>query len=187
MPRGSSSATSRSDVDGHAGDVDRYHRSRARCHRTKDDLGRHVERPTIDVDEHRSRTSVYDDLGGRRERPRRHDHLVPGPHTEGFECEVERRRRRVQRDSMAGPHRLRKTLFELLRPRAGREPAGVEDLEDGMLLALGDGGPSERKKRLGRRIGQGIGPLAVNVGPIEASRYQSMVRAMPSASDVRGP
>ena len=155
----SSSATSRS-IRRPAGDVNRYHRFRARCHSTKHDLGRHVERPTIDVDEHRPRTSVDDDFGGRGERPGRHDHLVPGPYTERFECEVERCRRRVQRDSMAGAHRLRKTFFELLRPRAGREPAGVEDLEDGTLLALGDGGPSERKKRLGRRIGQGIGPLA---------------------------
>ena len=72
-------------------------------------LGRDVERASIDVDEDRRRTAIDDDLRARRERPRRHDHLVAGSHAERLEGEVQGCRRRVERDRVARSRPPRRT------------------------------------------------------------------------------
>ena len=159
------------DIHCHACDVDGDDGPRAWRDRFQHHFRCGIERPTIDINQHRTRSPIDDDLGGGRERPGRHDHLVPWPNTERFECEMQGCRGRVQRDGVAGPHLGRKALFKLLGPRARRKPAGVQDVEDGTLLALGNGRPSKGKERQRRRIDHGIEALAVNVGPAESARY----------------
>ena len=53
-----------------------------------------VHRLGVDIDEHRLRAGERDDVGGRGERVRRHDHLVARP-DQGEHCQMERSRPRV--------------------------------------------------------------------------------------------
>ena len=50
---------------------------------------------------------------------------------------------------MARADGLGEPLLELLRARARREPAGVQDVDDRLLLALGDRRAREREERAG--------------------------------------
>ncbi len=133
-PAASSAADERLDRDRPAGEVDGDHGLRPRRDGREDASGRGVERRR---DRRRRGPAVApqvgDDLGARREGPGRHDDLVAGSDTERLEREVEGGGGRVERDGVARTDERGELRLERLGLAAGRQPAGIEDLEDGRL------------------------------------------------------
>jgi hypothetical protein len=54
---------------------------------------------------------------------------------------MQRSGRTVERDGMLGADELRERLLEFDCPGARRQPAGVENAEDGVALRLAEAGP----------------------------------------------
>ncbi len=99
------------------------------------------------VDEHRPRARMDDHVRRRRPGDRRRDHLVPGTDAGGDQGEVHRRRPRGERDGVPGADVLGEAPLELLRARAGGEPAAPERLRDRLDLLLPDRGRLEGEER----------------------------------------
>src|SRR5262245_56939848 len=83
-------------------EVDGQDRARARRDRALDRVGQDLERPRIDVDEHRARADGEDHVTGRGPRHRGRDDVVAATDPGGEECEVEAGRRRADRDRVTG-------------------------------------------------------------------------------------
>ncbi len=125
-------------------DVDRDDRLRARRDRRLDRGGIHVQRPRVDVGEHRSRALVDEAVGRRGERVRGRDHLVARSDAGGDAQQVQARGSgrdggRVRRADLRCDH-----LLEAVDRRAEREPTGPEDFDDRLLFPLVEIRPRQR-------------------------------------------
>ena len=76
----------------------------------------------------------------------------PGPTPDRLEREVERRGARVHDDAVGRAGRRREARLELLRSRAGGEPPGAEDLDDGVNLGARDVRQREGEELRARRL-----------------------------------
>ena len=111
---------------------------RAAFERLLDARGVDVEGAGIDVDEHRARAEVAENLGGRGEGERRGDNLVAGADAERPQREMQRagamrERERVFRADVAGEF-----ILEALGLGAGGDPSGAQRVEHLALLVGSD-------------------------------------------------
>ena len=93
-----------------------------------------VQRVGLHVDEDRRRPDVHDDVDGRGKREGRGDHLVTGSDTDGKECQVERRRARVQADRVSRPAEPCDRRFQLECTASLCDPAGAQGVDDRLLF-----------------------------------------------------
>ena len=100
-----------------------------------------VHRLGVDVDEHRLQTRERDDVRGRREGVRGHEHLVAGLQLEREHREVQRRRPGRDRDRVVDLARARQLGLEGLDHRPHRQLPALEHLADGVELVGADVGP----------------------------------------------
>ena len=150
--------------------VDRQDGPGAWCDRRLDELGIDAQRGRVDVDQHHVGAEVAHDLGGGRERVRGRDDLVAGADAERLEREVQAGGRGV--DGHAVQRRLvrwtaekgREVVFEALRLRPGRDPAGTQCVDDLGDLCFADVGQRERQERqgVGHRRGETSQGLAIH-------------------------
>ena len=128
--------------------MDGHDRLRARGDRRIDEPLVEVQRVLADVDEHGHGAAQRERVGGRRERERRHDHLVARPDLEQHRGELERRRarRRQQHPRRAEP-RLELALAALGERSARRDVAGGDRLENLLVLVAYVVRPVERDVR----------------------------------------
>jgi hypothetical protein len=117
-------------------------------------LGVDVQVGVADVSEDGGRARVDDHVRRRRPRDRRRDHLVSGADPERDEREMHRRGpgrdgKGVRRADVVG-----EAALELLRPRAGGQPARADRVGNGRDLLVADGGrlEPEEASSLGRQV-----------------------------------
>ena len=158
-------ALERLPVERPAEQVDGDHRPRAWGHGGRRPPGIEVHRPRVDVDEHRRRAHVGDDVRRRRERVRRHEHLVAGPEAEREHGQVERCRPGRDDERVLDGAGLRQQRLELGHLRPHRELPALEHLgHRGRLRGAHVGAREPDQASAGLR-----------------SRYHAMVRASPSS------
>ena len=139
-------------VGGVAAEVHRDDRPRARRDAARDVLGVDVEVVrAAHVAQHRLGADVAGGAGARHERERGHDHLVA-------RADAGRQAGEVQRGGAAGDrHRVGRAdvvgerLLEGLRARAHRQPAGLQAVEHGLHVLLGDRDVGERHAPVAHR------------------------------------
>src|SRR6202035_2231693 len=98
-----------------------------------------VEGAGIDVDEHRTRAQVAENLGGRGESIRRGDNLVAGSDAERPQREVQRSGAMRKGDRVLGADILGEFAFEAFGLGAGGNPSGAQGVEYLALLVGSDG------------------------------------------------
>ncbi len=101
-----------------------------------------VHRLGVDVDEHGPEACERDDVSGRREGVRRHEHLVARLETEREHREVERGRPGRDDQSVLDGTGPRELVFELGDLRAHRQHAAREHAGDLVELRPADVGPA---------------------------------------------
>ncbi len=129
-------------VAGVPGEVHRQDRAdsfvRAALERLLDARGIDVEGSGIDVDEHRPRAQVAENLGGRGEGERRRDNLVTGPDAQRPQREMKRAGAMRQRERVLRADVLREFALEALGLGAGGDPSGAQRVENLALLVGSD-------------------------------------------------
>ena len=111
---------------------------RLRPRRHVDTLGVDVHRLRVDVDQHRPEPGERDDVGGRGERVRGYEHLVPGLQSEREYGKVEGGGPRRDRDRVRDVARARNLLLELHDARSHRQHAALEHGGDRVELGAAD-------------------------------------------------
>ena len=125
------------------GEVHRQDRAdafvRAALERLLDARGIDVEGAGIDVDEHRARAEVAENLGGRGESERRGDNLVAGADAERPQREMKRAGAMRKRERVFGADVIGEFALEALGLGAGGDPSGAQGVEYLALLVGSDG------------------------------------------------
>ena len=110
-----------------------------------------VEVALADVAEDRRGTAVLDHVRGRGPRDRARDHLVAGTDADREQRQVERRGAGGDGEHVLGLEVCGHALLEQRGPRAGRQPAGAQRLDDRGDLLLPDRGRLEAELGATRR------------------------------------
>ena len=126
--------------------MNRHDRARPRRQRRLDAFRIDVERVGADVDHHRPRADVLDDVRGRAEGHRRHDHLVAGTDAERRQRDVQAGRARVQRHQRRRAEILLQLALEAPRLWTLRDPIAAQRIEDLFTLGVTERGRRKRKK-----------------------------------------
>ena len=116
-----------------------------------DQGGVDVEIALADIAEDGRGAAVLDHVGGRGPGDRARDHLVARADADREQREVERRRAGGDGEHVLGLEVLGHALLEQRRPRAGRQPARAQRLDDGGDLLLPDRGRLEAELGATRR------------------------------------
>jgi len=106
-----------------------------------------VEGHSVHIDKQRRSAEIAHHLGRGGEGERRGEHQVAGLQPERFQRQVHRRRARIHRDRMFGPHEGHKFRLKLMRLRPGGDPAGADGVGDLGDLGFVGVGQSEGKER----------------------------------------
>ena len=138
------------ELTGVAVDVDGDDRARAVGERSLDRRRSEVQRPRVDVGEHRRRPFVDRAVGRRDEGVRRGDDLVAGSDAGCDAEQVEPRRAARDGGGVRSADRLGERLLETVDRRAEREAAGPEHLGDELGLPLVEPRARERDRPDGR-------------------------------------
>ncbi len=153
--------------------------------------GSMLKRIGLDVDEHRTRPSMDDDVRRRGKSDRRGDHFVAGADACRFERQVKRRRARVHGDAVRRARVGREVLLEPLRPRSGRQPPGSQRLEHRPLVVGVDQRLMVRKERGSNRGAaldcQGLSRLNCHGISFIVGRLRVSVKPMPELRPLRRP
>jgi hypothetical protein len=147
-----------------AEDVDRQQRRRALGHRRGRGLRIEVQRPRVDVGEHRPCALEEHHVGAGHERERRGHHVVARRHADRAQREVQARSAARHRAGVRRADPLRELPLERRHPRPEREVARAQDLDHRRLLLRPEDGPRERDD-VGRDGGH-----AASVGLAETPR-----------------
>ncbi len=98
----------------------------------------HVHGDRVAIDQERNGALVAYDLGGGGKRHRRHQHGLSRAEAEDFNGEMQGRGGGVHGHGMFPAHLLREDRLELLRSRAGGQPARAKARDDLVDLCFAD-------------------------------------------------
>ncbi len=162
-----------------AAEVHRHDRARARG-----DAARDVRRVDVEVvraahvAQHRLGAHVARGAGARDERERRHDHLVARADPRRQAGEVQGRGAARDGHRVRRAHEVGERLLERLRARAHRQPAGLQAVEHGLHVLLGDRDLGQRYAPVAHRADRlrqrGDDPVLVLVGHVRVERQRQL-------------